>query len=568
MTEDHKLNRSSVEALADKSLDNVALPHPLVDVSIWHLLTAAEDQVRMIFAGWVPKKQSHILHIDQLKYSLRHSVNHILKSASNDKVSLPKKTVAKSYEQASELLHEALKYEGLCRLIASTYNSRGSFIRDNNNYKFEYSNLVDIRYSVLEGLGHGADASADITGILHRWLTATDAESIEEKVILSKIRDSARIRNRKVTYSYLGHIAYGISQQVPQREKVIPDEFEFSWGKSYTTQALINSLLIRCLYHVLTVEITARKLNIKGGAESCLLLLISREQLCNDLQQLADFTNEQVHCFIDILIYGNKSKTPDLALQPLYLATGGLLIVPCYHILNSNIQRNLLALLAKTEPKRFDSQSSCFEDQMISIIEPLLKNWQFHLLNTEFSVNKVKEEIDVLILDEINKTILLLEFRWILQPGDAREVHNKIKATSSKVNQLSRKVDFFEKNLVQNIKRGFDGAVNVGNASEWNVHGIVVIQGFGGTGSHLDEIPIITLDIFRKGLREFKCLHSLYLWIKGLSWLPEEGKHFEIETVVEGNDLVEVSRIAAVNIADQIRYSESLNENIALHTPT
>lgn len=568
MTEDFNLNRAYVEALTDKALEDVKLPHPLVDISIWHLLTVAEDQVRMLFAGWIPKEKIQILSfVNNTKYSLRHSINLVLKKASNDKVSLPKRTIPDSYEQAFTLLEAATKYESLCRLIASTYNSRGVFVKEEDGYKLEYNNSVDIRYSVLEGIGHGADITTDITGILHRWLTV-QPEHPEEKLIVSKICDSSRVKKGRVTYNYIGHIAYGISQQVPQREEIIPDEFEFSWGKSYKTHALINSLLVRCLYHVFTVELIAKKLKLKGGAESSLVLLVSRQELCNDLQVLADFKDEEVNCFIDMLTYGNKSRTPDLALQPLYLSKSGLFMIPCYQILNSNLQRNLLALVAKTDPKKFDKQSSYFENHMISRIEPYLKQWNYYLLNTEFQVHKVKEEVDVLLLDEGSKTILLLELRWILQPGDAREVYNKIKATSSKVDQLSRKICFFENNITDNINRGFGGKIDINAPSDWKVRGVVVIQGFGGTASHQENIPIITLDVFCKGIQEFECLHSLYLWIKGLSWLPIEGKHYKTETIVEKNDLVEVSRIAARQIADQQTYSESLQNDIANHTTT
>ncbi|ELB2008424.1 hypothetical protein QNZ70_004536 [Vibrio parahaemolyticus] len=568
MANDYDTNRNEIDTLADQALENLEPPHPLLDISVWHLLTTAEDQIRMFFAGWIPNKQLHLLSIvDNLKYALRHSISDVSKKTKNEKITLPQKTIPKAYEQASKLLIASEKYETLSRLIASTYNSRGKFIKSGEDYELEYSDLVDIRYSVLEGLGHGADVSPDITGVLHRWLTI-ESKNYEEQLIATKIFESVRVKKGRVAYKYNEHVAYGIAKQIPQRDEVIPDDFVFSWGAAYKTHALINSLLVRCLYHVLAVEFAARKLSLKGGAESSLLLVISKEQLCTDLQQLANFSDQDVCAFIDMLTYGNNALTPDIALQPLFLSKSGLLMIPCYHILNSNVQRNLLALLAKISPKKFDTQSSCFENHMVSKIQPSLKNWNQTVLNKEFKVRGQKEEIDGLILDKQNKTILLLELRWILQPGDAREVYNKIKVTSEKVDQLSRKINFVKKNFSEIVSRAFGESIDVSKENDWCVKGVVVVQGFGGTVSHDEDIPVVTMDILCKGLRKFNKLDSLYLWIKQLSWLPVQGIHFDVENVIEDNELVKVSRLAARTLVNQLEFTSSLQKNIAENSTT
>lgn len=563
MTGNYDAYRAGIEQMTDEAFYSVEPPHPLVDISVWHLFTVAEDQLRMFYAGWLKTKQMNLSFVDEYKYSLRHSIAHVLKRASNDKIALPKKTNPEAYEKASLLLEAGKKYESLCRLIASTYNSRGKFIKIEGGYELKYDDSVDIRYSVLEALGHGADITPDITGVLHNWLTSEAPKASEASLILSRVENSVRVRNKRVDYEYDAITAYGITQQLPQREEVIPDNFEFPWGKSFKTHALINALLVRCFYHIFAVQIAARKFGLKGGAESSLVLVISRDQLCEDLQQLADFADDEVYRFIDMLTYGEKSKTPDPALQPLYLSKSNMFMIPCLHILNSNVQRNILSLMAKTEPKVFDAQSSCFEEHMVSNIKPSLENWDYYTLNQEFKFNKKKEEIDGLIVDEVSKTILLLEFRWILQPGDAREVYNKIKSTSSKVDQLNRKISFVEDNLAELVSRAFENSIHIKQSSDWKVQGLVVIQGFGGTVSHEADIPVITLDVLKKGLKKINSLQRLYEWAKGLSWLPTEGRHFEVDVAYEDNGKVGVSRLAAKPLVNQLQYTANLQQNIS-----
>lgn len=391
MIEECNINRAEIDTLADKSLNNTAIPHPILDISAWHLLTVAEDRVRFFFAGWIEiDETSQFIFVDNLKYSLKHSMLHIIKKSANETITLPKKTNPEAYKKAGRLLDSAEKYETLIRLIASTYNGRGLFLKNDDGYHLEYNDLIDVRYSVLEGLGHGADIEPDITGMIYHWLNR-DTSSNEEALIKTRINDSVRLRRGKVNYVYIPHIAYGIATQMPQRDIIIPDDFVFSWGANIKTQALINSLLVRCFYHALAIQLATHKFKIKGGAESSLVLIITKEQLCSDIQQLADFSDTDVCQFISMLTYGYKTTTPDIALQPLFLSKSGVLMIPCYHILNSNIQRNILTLKAKIHSNDFDSQSACFEKHMISKIQPSLKKWERRSFNKELKINGKKE---------------------------------------------------------------------------------------------------------------------------------------------------------------------------------
>ncbi|WP_067099560.1 hypothetical protein [Marinomonas atlantica] len=554
--------RDAIEKITDEALDQTEPPHSLLDFSIWHLLTVSEDRTRMFFASWIEADEFHIFNfVDGIKYSLRHSISHVVKKNVNAKVKLPKKTIPQAYTKAAALLEEADKYENICRLIASTYNNRGVFLKKGDTYKLEVNELVDIRYSVLEGFGHGADIVSDITGVLYRWLKSGPI-NLKENVIDSTISNSVYLKKGKVSYSYKPAISFGLSRSFPQRDQIIPVDFEFKWGKAYKTHSLINSLFVRCFYHVLAVELAARKLSIDGGAESCLVLLISRKQLCEDLQVLADFSEVDVMSFIDYITFGNSAHTPDIAIQPLYKSKCGMLMVPCYFILNSNMQRNLLSLMAKVDKSHFDSQSDLFEKNMISRMLPSLKKWNYKELNKEFSVNRKKEELDAIIFDTENKVMLVIEMRWVLQPGDSREVYNRISSISKKVDQVKRKVEFVESNSSVILSRTFENKIDFGNIEDWKAKGIVVIHGFGGTISHDMNFPIVTLDIFCKGIKQFNSLDKFHNWLKSLCWLPSQGVHYDMETFIEDNGLLKIERDAARTSSTKQRYIETLQKSI------
>ncbi len=566
MPENYIDNRNQVERLTDQALAEAPVPHPLTDISIWHLLTVAEDKLRFLFTGYIEKQEIDFIQlVDETKYALRHSISHVLGNSSAKSVSLPKRTNPDAYVRASHLIEAGEKYERLCRLIASTYNCRSQFKKVKDGYRLEYETLDSIRYGMLEALGHGSGESPDITGTLFHWLES-GPNSPESNLVFNKIHSSVKVKKKRVSYEYDPVTAYGIATLVPQRDMIIPENFKFKWGSSFKTHVMISSLMVRCFYHALAIEIAARKFDLKGGAESSLLLVISKDELCRDLQVLANFNKREIYQFIEMLTYGKDTTTPDIALQPLYKSKSKLFMVPSYQILNSNLQRNLLTLLAKTDSKSFDSQSSIFEKDMVSRIEPALKRWKHHELNTEFKENKIKEEIDGLVIDENSKTIILLELRWVLPPGDVREVFNKIKSISGKVDQLARKIKFVENNIGMIVGRASSNLINVASPTDWKVAGIVVVQGFGGTTSHSEDVPIITLDILLKGLEKFDCLWNLYIWARGLGWLPSENQHFKLEEIKEGNNLVNVYRDAASPLVNKRDYIKSLNDNIESHT--
>lgn len=562
MSEDGAFIRQEVELLIDEGLAKVSFLHPLADISIWHLFTVSEDRIRLLFNGYIKKDEMDFYSIiDESKYELRHAITQVLNSSSNTSITLPDKTNPTLYERAAELLQEAGTYENLSRIVASTYSSDCYFKKVASGYKLEGQSRGGFRYSVLEVLGHGSNMEPDVTGVLYEWLQ-NGAYNVEGQFILESLTNSGRIKRSKVIYDYQPSIACGIASQLPQREIIIPEGFKFDWGGSFETHVMINSLMVRCLYHVLSIELVARKNQIRGGGESSLVLILTKEQLIADIQVLADFEYETICKFVEMLTFGNKAITPDIALQPLYFSKSGQFMIPCYHILNSNIQRNLLSLLAKIDKKQFDKQSDIFEKIMISQLEVSLQSWKHYSLNKEYKVNGVKEEIDGLIIDKNSKTVLLMELRWILQPGDVREVYNKIKATSSKVNQLARKITFVEDNLSEIILRT-TGCLNDFLISDnWQVKGVVVIQGFGGTVSQHESIPIVTLDIFKKAIINSNSLRELHSWINGLSWLPSEDHDFKLDEIKESNGLVNIFRTAVSLLVNKQQYSNYLDGNI------
>jgi hypothetical protein len=137
------------------------------------------------------------------------------------------------------------------------------------------------------------------------------------------------------------------------------------------------------------------------------------------------------------------------------------------------------------------------------------------------------EEIDLLIPDLKSKTLLVCELRWMLQPGDPREVHNRKKVCREKVAQLERKMQWLSvRKHIALQSLGLSGEV----AAEWQYAGVVSVDAFGGVLSPNAELPLLPNKVFKQGLEKASSLREFVLWCKSLRWLPKEGEHFGVVT--------------------------------------
>ena len=475
---------SAIEAWVDNEFHSKPVPHQVRDVSLWHLLTYCEDKVRLDFKGMSSHATADIERfVDQLKYSMKYCVQRVLsESQITSKFPLPQKVTPQVYTRSRDLVYAGLSYAAMVRIFSSLHAGESTIeVNDRGEHCIVYHPKYDIRYSVLEIFDHGQEVGFDITTLAFGLLRGT----LIEPELENFFKSSTRMRLGRVIYRYEpGCVSY-LTQIIPQRPLVIPDDFMFDWGSGLETQALINSLQLRCLYHILCVDFAAREFRIPGGFDSSLVLKLTREELIDDLSLCADLGHERIARFVDFLTLGQGSHSPDIALQPLVRAANGEYMLSCFFIISNDMQRNLMSLMARTQSSVFNRQSCLFERGMIAKLVDAAGLWPASVQNRNFKAGGRGEEIDMLLVDKASKSILILECAWMLQPGDPQEIFNRLGTCAKKVNQVERKRAFFREHL-RDILPSLGLDRNEGD--QWSVEGMVVIEGFGGQQSRVAEI--------------------------------------------------------------------------------
>ena len=230
---------------------------------------------------------------------------------------------------------------------------------------------------------------------------------------------------------------------------------------------------------------------------------------------------EEVRSVLDDLTYGNRSiKHPDPALQPLVkLNSEYYAIVPSMWICSA-AERNLTALLNKlpSEKKIYRKLASEKENLMKERFIISLPDKGFRFISERVTN---LPDIDLAIVDDSEKTCLLLELKWFIAPTTARERIEKSQEIEKGISQVLK------------LKQAFMGnheplLVKLNIDSNYKLEGVVVSENWIGYGNvQSPKVPVIRADHLIEKLKVTKSLKSTIEWLKDREYLPKEGKHFE-----------------------------------------
>lgn len=518
--------REAVEADLDANYKRFTVPHPNRAIATWYLLTVMEDNLRWLFAATKEIEPAFVeFQVDRQKYSARFALDRIRRECSdNSKVSLPRQVIARLYHATAGLLMAGVDFMSATQVCSSAHAGNLQFIEKESVIDIAYDDaLDDVRYSALELLGHTPPDVIDHATILYGWVRYEESRPR----VIHAIAQSVRIVGQQVAYEYQPPLAVALASEMWQQPSLIPNDWRFPWGDRDTTILLFNAMFVRCMYHWIAVHFGALLNGLRGGGYASLLHVSTKSRLIIDLREMCSLDESVIRRFVKYLTFGYSMKTPDPALQPIIpLGSGELIGIPCLLFLSSNCERNLLSLQARIESSTFNAMSALFEEAMVQdLLKEIARRWPLSKGNVKVRVGREFEEIDLLVPDPGTRTLLICELRWMLQPGDPREVYNRKQACWEKVDQLARKVQWLRARVAGAL---CTLGIELVSVDEWQVEGVVVIDTFGGTRSRQPQFPIMTARLFLQGIEKATSLRDFAAWSQSLNWLPQEHRHFRI----------------------------------------
>lgn len=521
----------SAEARVDAEFLKLPLPASDYVSSAWHLATVFDDAWRYVLS-LATSSDSHPIEpgelayrclrkIDAAKYALRYGMERISRRQPFSGLNPPEMEIVPSaYQRAAHLLERGHDY-----LLAS--RAFGSYHAGNATaYQNYQGNLLvlkpDVRsntFSALDQLvGGPRDGEIPILPLFKAFLGPET-----EDPLVASIGQTAQLQGQKVHYHFNPYLCNQLLASIPKPSSIVPASWVFPWGTSSDTHRLFEGLLARCLYHFFAIHFGANRLNVRGGGVSELCPVFSAHQLVCDLREITGLAPQAVSAILEALTYGIAADTPDPALQPLIRLSPQHLLAPSLLVVSSHYPRNLLSLHARVGTESFNRQSCLFENGMSERIELALKERFKQLrMHKDLPSRRAVGEVDVIVVDEASRTLLLGEMRWLLPPGDPREVNNRRRVCAEKVSQLAEKVSA-AREVIPELLRSFNLE---SDPASWTVVGAVILEGYIAATPQSDTLPAVPLRVFESGLKHCNSLKQLHEWLRRQEWLPKKGTHF------------------------------------------
>lgn len=500
-----------------KSLD---LTTDIKGLAIWRALTVSEDT--LFFAmndlykkGFGKATSSHLLWINELfennKIAIKHMLSEIDKQCFDSHICVYDEIISPEvYTQLLKVYRASCDYSHICTLFISLHKKLTNAMQQNDEIHFSY-NKIDLEYSILH---HHLSFEPSLVGksafqVLYELMFLDFDDGL-----IQEIMSDAHFEGELINYPHSQKLMCYLYSQIAPFYVPVDERWIFPCFSLSEFRAYFRSLICICIHHTVAVLFNSRIHEIKGGGLEQRVLRIKKSLFKENISKYSGLSNETIEKITEFLTYGKNVKSPDPALQPL-IDVGNEYVIPNYLVITSNFDRNALTLHSRIDEKGFNKISHLFEVEMTKNILSKI-NGKFTPLTNLMLPKKEGGEIDLILLDESSKTILICELRWMLQPSDPNEIFNRQKVCMEKVEQAQKKVNAANKHKKHILRMG---CCSIKDLSEWNVKGVVILDGFTGVQSDTDII-ILPKRVFTKIVEMSESLQEVYDFFASYKWLP------------------------------------------------
>jgi len=343
--------------------------------------------------------------------------------------------------------------------------------------------------------------------------------------ILDQITNSVRVFGETFSYKFgkraINDVIKYLSSHFTSSFR-LPDNWKFNRYSLNDFRKIAKVLTALCFIHMIARNTAAQNGCIGLGYTNS-ILVYTKEKLEWDIIRYAGVPQNVASAFIEDMTYGNRGiKIPDPATQPLIKLNENSYALTPFLLLGSSMERNLTVLLNKIPEERSQYLKLVDEKEnyMRKNIKEKLNSPSIRFFNGSLS-DKSLPDIDLAVISDSEKTVLLFELKWFIEPSEQRETIEKSKEISTGISQLIKLSNARNNNpeilyKTLNVDDTFKFIFTV--VSE-NVIGIGEIQN--------PEIPVINMNHLLKKYKYLGNLDGLSNWLTKREYLPIENKHFK-----------------------------------------
>lgn len=538
------------------------------NLALWRVLTVFEDVSFMVFMDYLDQaddedKHKHELKVSSFMDAYKFHLKNILKRIYNESDDLTPCATDKLfqggvYRKISKAYSRSELYRLICLHFTALRSGAAKATISNKKIAINYTRSHEV-HTFLQYCGY---VKFDVTDLpYHGYEVVARMIKKPPKELINEARNSCRIEGVKPVYDFSETVVNYLYEKISPSLIDLPEKWIFPWSTLNEFRYYAKALSALCANHIFMNAVATEKYNIRGGGVENRLFVISQRKLNEQIWKLTEMSATTVEKITQHLIYGFGVNNPDPALQPLIPYNDDLILSP-FSVTTLNFERNALALHLRLYSKNFDNQSYLFEKNMTKDFISRLSN-RFRYKTSFKLMHSKGGEIDVVVVDEMSKCIVICELKWMLTPADPNEILGKIKESDHKINQAIRKADESRKQISYILK-----TFNINGTGEgWDVYSFAVFEGFPGV-EHYDGTETIALpiDTFFMLLNSSSSLKVFCEFVKKGDWLPVEGVHYSNHkiTYTFGGVQVEIDRVELIDLLGYIFYHipNSISDNL------
>ena len=523
-------------------------------LALWRVLTVFEDVAFMVYTNFLKSNDDEYKYLEELKTSdfmdkykffLKYALSRIEKECTDlSACSVDPVFNGKVYKQITKTFKRSELYRMICLHFIATKSGAAEASVKNKKISIKYKRNHE-KHTILQYTGYVKTEDDNIGR--HGLEVVTRLMENKDPELREKAKSACFMEGIKPCYIIEWDILRYIYGQVSPSLMKLPDDWNFPWSSLEDFRTFSRALSSLNAYHIFMNYVATKKFNIRGGGIENRLLIISKEGLISAIKGLTSLSVEVISRIITILTYGFGVNNPDPALQPLIPYNDKFILSP-FSITTLNFERNALSLHIRTNKKDFDGRSNAFEKKMTNeFINRIGERFKFK--SPFYLQNSKGGEIDVVLVEEKSKTIVICELKWMITPADPNEILNKIKESDHKINQAIRKSVEAQKQIPYILER-FD----INSSSEgWRVYPFSIFDGFPGVESFEgNETVALPQNIFFMILNSCCSLGVFCEFIAKGTWLPLEGVHYlnHVNTYTFGGLQFEIQRVEMLSLTD------------------
>ena len=308
----------------------------------------------------------------------------------------------------------------------------------------------------------------------------------------------------------------------------LPNNWEFPRYSIREFRSVARFLTTRGHIHFIAhVEFAMKATHNRGILSS--LMLVDIDQLKWEFARYAGVSFDVADALIEDLTYGSRGiRHPDPALQPLIPTSSNQFILMPYLLAYSNFERNLIVLMNRLPSERasyldlVDHKENLMRDRAMEELTPS----EFRFFTGRLPGRSELPDIDLALIKDDEKSVLLLELKWFIEPAEPREVLEKSEEIAKGLRQLELLAQVWRESpslLIENLRIDSDYRILFAVASQNSI---------GDEHSQHPDFPVIRFDHLLDRINIEESLRLVIEWLAKRSYLPTEGVDYDVVDVV------------------------------------